>query len=626
MKAKHVIHKISLKFYLIFIFILSILIAVIVTGIIIVTEITERSKVRMEGSDAWLVSQLCETAIYQSSQVDNLVNSLVFDNDIQSAMIAYEYGESINMDQLKVKINTSLVDRSRFNKALYECTNIVMFSRRGDVIGIKETFNQQAKLYDYEWYEQVKESHGKSLWMNLCYDNNSKYTKNTLTLPIIKKIYSTQSSANNSMDEIMSVGKELGYVMFNINVDMFSNIVADNLNGVTKQFLLVDGNNIIISSKEKGKIGETFAYKILRNGYIEYDGHSYLMTQKSVPDKNWNYICLTNREEVTRESNLAWIVCWVIGFILIFLFSINGFLIAKYIGKPVTVLKDHFRQAENEENVAIADKAFLVEFESLYQSFNHMVNKIHNLANQIYEDKLEHQELVTEMKESQIQALQMQINPHFLYNTLDCINWQARLDGNNKVSEMILCIGNFFRSNMSMSSEFTTIKDEIENIRLYIKLSQLRFGSRLHCFIDVKEELYPFQVIKLLLQPFVENSIKYGLEEENTSENIWIWVGEEEEELVISLRDDGNGIEPEKLDYIRSLWATIENGYQKTESIGMYNAMRRLYLCYKDQCNCEVFSKKGKGTEVVLTFPKRKANIIKQNDIESSDMKKTEII
>lgn len=206
------------------------------------------------------------------------------------------------------------------------------------------------------------------------------------------------------------------------------------------------------------------------------------------------------------------------------------------------------------------------------------------------------------IKESQIQALQSQINPHFLYNTLDCINWKAQMDGNKEVAEMIRILGKFFRSNIEVKGEFTTLKEEIENVELYISLSKLRFGSRLHCYIDISEELYPCHIIKLLLQPLVENSIKHGLELENIEENIWIWCGTEDTDLVISVKDDGKGIKPEMLQYLRNLWDTREEEFKKTESIGLYNVMRRLYLCYRDDCNMEIFSELGKGTEVVITF------------------------
>ena len=197
----------------------------------------------------------------------------------------------------------------------------------------------------------------------------------------------------------------------------------------------------------------------------------------------------------------------------------------------------------------------------------------------------------------------MQINPHFLYNTLDCINWRAQIDGNKEVAEMIRILGKFFRSNMEIKGEFTSLKAEIDNIELYITLSKLRFGTRLHCFIDIDERLYDQRIMKLLLQPLVENSIKHGLEVENIDENIWIWCGVDDNDLVISVKDDGRGMDPETLDYLRGLWDSREEEYKKTESIGLYNVMRRLYLCYRNECNLEIFSEPGRGTEIVITFP-----------------------
>ena len=595
---------ISIKVYLLLIFIVSIVATICLSGLAMRKKITENARERTLEGDAWLVSQLCETADYLSGQAENISATLAFDSDIQSALIAYEYGGAgvMGLDQVRIRINNNLLYKSRFNTALYDCINIVLFSNDGEVIGSKESFNQSARITDYDWFDQVENSHGKSIWLPLGYDSNSKSTSRVLTIPVVRKIFSTQSGKENTLNEVVTVGKALGYITVYIDAAMFSDIVAEDAAVYTKRFFLLDENNRIISCRNKEKIGETFEYQVKKNGYITVDGADYVMAEKKIENRGWNYICLTEQKEVTRDGSIVLSVCAILGTILILVFAAIGLMLSRSIAIPVKVLADHFKRAEN-SNVTIQETSGITEFTNLYESFNHTMEKIHDLANQVYENKLVHQELVLSIKESQIQALQMQINPHFLYNTLDCINWRAQIDGNKEVAEMIRILGKFFRSNMEIKGEFTSLKAEIDNIELYITLSKLRFGTRLHCFIDIDEMLYNQRIMKLLLQPLVENSIKHGLEVENIDENIWIWCGVDDNDLVISVKDDGRGMDPETLDYLRGLWDSREEEYKKTESIGLYNVMRRLYLCYRDECNLEIFSEPGRGTEIVITFP-----------------------
>ena len=251
---------ISIKAYLLLIFIVSIVATICLSGLAMRKKITENARERTLEGDAWLVSQLCETADYLSGQAENISATLAFDSDIQSALIAYEYGGAgvMGLDQVRIRINNNLLYKSRFNTALYDCINIVLFSNDGEVIGSKESFNQSARITDYDWFDQVENSHGKSIWLPLGYDSNSKSTSRVLTIPVVRKIFSTQSGKENTLNEVMTVGKALGYITVYIDAAMFSDIVAEDAAVYTKRFFLLDENNRIISCRNKEKIGETF--------------------------------------------------------------------------------------------------------------------------------------------------------------------------------------------------------------------------------------------------------------------------------------------------------------------------------------------------------------------------------
>ena len=146
----------------------------------------------------------------------------------------------MDLDQVRIRINNNLLYKSRFNTALYNCVNIVLFSNDGEVIGSKEAFNQSTRISDYEWFDQVENSHGKSIWLPLGYDLNSKSTSKVLTIPVVRKIFSTQSGKENTLNEVMTVGKALGYITVYIDAAMFSDIVAEDAAVYTKRFFLLD--------------------------------------------------------------------------------------------------------------------------------------------------------------------------------------------------------------------------------------------------------------------------------------------------------------------------------------------------------------------------------------------------
>ena len=156
-----------------------------------------------------------------------------------------------------------------------------------------------------------------------------------------------------------------------------------------------------------------------------------------------------------------------------------------------------------------------------------------------------------------------------------------------------------------MKGIYTSIEQEIKNIELYMTLAKLRYLERLNYSIEVDKDLFDLQIIKLLLQPLVENSIKYGLDKSTKDGHIHLWIGQEDECIVVSVTDDGMGMDFKQLEMIRRLWENIANEQQDNiKSVGLYNIMRRLYLCYKDECSFEIFSEKDSGTNIVITYPR----------------------
>ena len=597
MKKSH-----KLRNYISGVCICAMVVTVFVIGVVSYSLIKNNSMQQIRKVDSWMVRQQSENVLYLIEKYDALALDLAFDSDLQKTLIDYNNEvPGYDMNAVRIKISQIFTEKYSYSD---DFTNILLFSLDGKVLGMKHPFNVYADITEYSWYEEVSASQGKNIWLKPALDAQGDSTAHTLSMPMVRKIYSAQNHGN--VWKRSAIALPLGYLLIYLNMEAFTELMNEEAVKDFKQFLLVDENHRIIGSTNKGEMGKEFTGETGADGFVHFNGGSYLMTTEMIEGSGgWSFVVLTKASEVTREANQALTLCLMICGILTVVLLVLTRILSSRVNAPVRVLHTFFQKAES-ENVAITQESIFEEFNDLYASFNHMVNKIYTMSDAIHKQELMQRELETESRESQLRALQMQINPHFLYNTLDCINWMAQMHGDVDVSEMIFTLGKFFRSNTEMKGIYTSIEQEIKNIELYMTLAKLRYRTRLKYSIEVSKDLYGCQIIKLLLQPLVENSMKYGLDKSARDGHIQLWIGQEDQSVVVSITDDGMGIDNEQLARIRGMWESIEKEWEDAARVGLYNIMRRLYLCYKDDCSFEIFSEENHGTNIVITYPQKR--------------------
>ena len=589
----------KLRSYISAVCICAMIITVTVIGFISYAVIRHNSMTQIRKVDSWLVRQQSGNVSYLIEKYESLALELAFDSDLQRALIDYNH-QMPGYDENAVRIIASDIFTERYAYA-DDFTNIILFSMDGHVLGMQEPYDAYADITSYPWYAAAKASRGEILWLEPSMDSRGPDTANTLSIPMVRKIYSAQDHGNVWKHSELALPQ--GYLLIYLNMDVFTSLMNEDAVRDFKQFLLVDSKRRIIGCTDSEKVGQTVSWASGASDFVDFDGSRYLITTNAVDGSDgWEFVVLTKNEEVMREANQAVQLCFLICTILTVILLILTRLLSSRVNAPVRVLHTFFKKAETEK-VAITQESMFEEFNDLYRSFNHMVYKIYTMSDEICRQELLQQELKTTSRDSQLRALQMQINPHFLYNTLDCINWMAQMNHDREVSEMILTLGKFFRSNTQMSGTYTSIEQEIKNIELYITLARLRYGDRLTFSMDVAHELYDLQILKLLLQPLVENAMKYGVDKSSKNGHIQLWIGQEDDSVVVSVTDDGAGMDDGVLGELRRRWDTIDAGPEDIKQVGLYNIMRRLYLCYKDACSFEIFSTPGQGTNIVITYP-----------------------
>lgn len=236
------------------------------------------------------------------------------------------------------------------------------------------------------------------------------------------------------------------------------------------------------------------------------------------------------------------------------------------------------------------------ELVQLSVSFNQMVEQIGNLVEGIRVEQMN-------LKATELKLLQAQINPHFLYNTLDAIIWLAESGEKEQVVYMVSALSDFFRTTLSKGRDFVSVGDEEVHIKSYLKIQQFRYRDILEYEIRIPEELHEYQILKMTLQPLVENALYHGIKNKRRLGHILVEGRKEEDTLVLTVRDDGMGIKPEKLDYIKKVIAGDLQDYENPSGFGLFNVEQRVRLNYGAQYGLRINSVYGEWTEVEIILP-----------------------
>ena len=240
------------------------------------------------------------------------------------------------------------------------------------------------------------------------------------------------------------------------------------------------------------------------------------------------------------------------------------------------------------------------EISELYDYLGTMIWKIQKLISDVYREQLHAEQLKIEQKEAEFKMLASQINPHFLYNTLEVIRMKARASKQYDIEELVKMLAKILRKNIQAGSQDVEIQTEVELITCYLKIQQYRFGERIQYEIDMDPEMEHIRILPLILQPIVENSIVHGLEVKEGIGHIRISISRKDSDLLVVVEDDGVGMEKEQLEELRSnMNRRNENGTH----IGMQNVHQRIRLRYGENYGLELDSASGVGTKVKIRIP-----------------------
>lgn len=324
-------------------------------------------------------------------------------------------------------------------------------------------------------------------------------------------------------------------------------------------------------------------------------GESTLFVSPVTAYPDWVLCTLTTDSEINHSINEM-----IIGYLILFTFLILLIiLIAAYVTKsvlnPIKRLQSCMSRVEAGQLDAYYNTSSAKdEIYYLGISYNKMLDEITHLIDKIYEEQ-------SERRMAELRTLQEQIKPHFLYNTLDNIKWMAKKQGASDVAKTITDLSNFFRVFLNNGNEQITLKQEFKHTRSYLDIQRTRCGEKLSYVMEIEKEIEEVSIIKILIQPIVENSIYHGIKTKESNGNIFVRAKVEGDFIKIIVEDDGVGMNEECLSKLKeSLLKAADSGHY-----GMKNILQRLKYAYGDKACLNIESKLGEGTRVTILIPKQ---------------------
>ena len=487
-----------------------------------------------------------------ADKLKNIINLLSVDADVRNFLISGNEDSKKSIE----KMIYSILDSNKGIK------NITVIGKNGNIVSSDK--NNDMK---------ISENMMKEKWYVDAINNSDMPVFN----PSRKNSTSSMNSAlwflSISRDIKNSKGENLGVIVFDIKYEILERYLNSISFGKQIDNIIVDNNNNIIYYKDV----KCFADKKCLSKFSEKNKKkdTYLY-ETQIENTNWNLRSLANTNDlVTLKKNFSHIV--IIIFLVSLAFSsIITFIVITKILRPLIKLENHMQNFENNLREFHLSEKTGYEVQNLVEHFNVMVEKIKYL------------------REYEIKALHSQINPHFLYNTLDTIIWMAEFEDNEKVISITKSLANYFRLSLSNGHEKIPLKDEIMHTKEYLFIQKQRYEDKLSYFFNIEDEsLLSIEVPKIIIQPIVENSIYHGIKNLSGNGIITIDVYRENSTINISVKDNGIGFEKAK-----------QFKKSKTGGVGIKNVDKRIKFYYGK--NYGVFinkDNKTEGAEVIIKIP-----------------------
>ncbi len=392
--------------------------------------------------------------------------------------------------------------------------------------------------------------------------------------------------------------KYTGFLVIGIGEKNIKEFYSNLDKGLKMQTYLTDKDGIIISNEDKSLIGTESLYKDVLQGKSGQQkiGNKMIIYEK-LDNWDWYMVGEIPRESMLKDTNTVIFVIIILVLGAGALISIACYKLSNNLYKPMdTIVKKMKEVSMGNLEVRMEQKYEGKDFKQLSNGFNIMIEEINILMYRIKKEQ-------SEIKQIELNRLQSQIKPHFLYNTLECIHWQALLDGNKNVSRMVKALANFYRLCLSNGKDIISLSQELANVENYLIIQNMRYSDIAECEISIDDAFKNVLIPKLTLQPLIENSIYHGIRvKDGYKGKILVSAKEEGDKIIISVADNGVGMEQEQIDEVNNSISIFD---EKT-GYGLRNVHKRIEILFGSGYGLYYRKNEYGGITVDVLLPKGK--------------------
>lgn len=531
-----------------------------------------------------------QTLYSLKSNVYNMMDNLSFNSsvimpniDIQSILST---ADSVNNVDSQRKISNylgTLMDSMPYIESVY------IFDNYNNCYGVDKKYLKSLKINNLRqasWYDDVLKQDGYYILRlnSMQIFNLKKDEENTMSLiRVINSITNQQ---------------KLGILMVNISKDSFESCYKEMVSRYKTSIAILDGNDQFISNNDS--VTKEEIQKITKsNGksdtslVLKHHDQSYIYSSMVLDRYGWKIILGIPMAELKKEASIYGVISLITLLFNGLLLLIGTIFISKLISNPIHKLLQSMKNIQNGKFTMMEMKTGNDEIGQLKDGYNIMVQEIENLIQKIVREQ-------KTIRKAELNVLQEQIKPHFLYNTLNAMGYLALAGKNDELYDALEALGNYYKKCLSKGSEIITIEDEIEIVKDYLHLQQLRYGNILTVHFDVDPDTLKYTILKLIIQPLVENAIYHGIKPKEGHGHIYISSKVNENDILLTVSDNGIGIEEDKLELLKA--QVIDNNIN---SFGLRGTIERLKIYYDRSQVYNIESIKGIGTKITLIIPKK---------------------
>lgn len=564
------------------------LLIVITMAIFLMISVDYTKKTVLENSTDYtsrLVRQVNRDIDSYIDYMENISSMIIQGGDVQK----YLFMEMSKADTEEVysrivtQFNTVVETRQ-------DISNIAVVTEDGNYIinDGTDTLNENVSLKDVEWFEKALRGDGRILTASHVQHvirNNYKWV-----VTLSKGIKNPHTGENG------------GVFFIDLNYKLLKDLCENNSLATNSYVFIMDKSGKIIyhpkqqllyNGLTEERTGEVLEYG--RDGYFitEEEGDGKLYTVSVSEKTGWRVVGVADISELMKNKKETESVYVLTAAVLLGIAMVLSTFFATAITRPIKELKDSMKEVEKgnfDDTVIIRSGS---EIDSLGNSFNLMTAKIRQLMEQnIYEQE--------EKRKSELKALRSQINPHFLYNTLDSIIWMAEGGKNKEVVRMTSALAKLLRQSISNDNERIPLEKEVDYAGSYLIIQKMRYKDKLEYEIEVEEDIKKEEIINLILQPLVENAIYHGIKYKGSKGLIRIVGYGEDDKIILKVIDNGIGMDEETLKGIFDKSKAVEG----SNGVGIHNVQTRLCLYYGAEYGLHFESTLGEGTTVTVTIPR----------------------